>query len=110
MSERRAVVGSASVPLSDHDRDYLKRGGAVLLASRSALQEEDESDQVAVLQCLLRRAGLLAIVSMFVLLLWGVASGPTSRDATLSDPEDAPPSGAEAFKDTTTSVANNTND
>ncbi len=87
-----------------------EKGGAVSLASHSALQEEDESDQIAVLQCLLRRAGLLAIVSIFVLLLWGVASGPTSRDATLSDPEDAPPSGADALKDATTSVANNTTD
>ncbi len=87
----------------------------MLLTSHSADRPEEVSNQGAVLRCLLRRTALVAVVGVIVLLIWGVASGPTPRDATLAPPNlglieggdspidsDSPSSGDELDSATTT--------
>ncbi len=58
----------------------------MLLTSHSADAQEGVPDQSAVVRCLLRRTALFAVVSVVILLIWGVASGPTPRDANLAPP------------------------
>ncbi len=58
----------------------------MLLTSHSADRSEGAPDQSAVVRCLLRRTALVVVVSVIVLLIWGVASGPTPRDATFAPP------------------------
>ena len=58
----------------------------MLLTSHSADRSEGVPDQSAVVRCLLRRTALVVVVAVIVLLIWGVASGPTPRDATLAPP------------------------
>ena len=79
----------------------------MLKASHSLPSEKSESDQVAVIHCLLRRTALLVIIGMIVFLIWGVASGPAPRDTTLSPPAEGPARGEVPLGDQSTSIANN---
>ena len=58
----------------------------MLLTSHSADRLDEAPDQSAVVRCLLRRTALVVVVGVIVLLIWGVASGPTPRDATFAPP------------------------
>ena len=87
----------------------------MLLTSHSADRPDGAPDQSAVVRCLLRRTALVVVVGVIVLLIWGAASGPTPRDATLAPPNvelieggdspvdsDSPPNGDELDSSTTT--------
>ena len=58
----------------------------MLLTSHSVDRLDGAPDQSAVVRCLLRRTALVVVVGVIVLLIWGVASGPTPRDATFAPP------------------------
>ena len=58
----------------------------MLLTSHSVDRSDGAPDQSAVVRCLLRRTALVVLVGVIVLLIWGVASGPTPRDATFAPP------------------------